>query len=151
MYRFISAINPHVSIQQVISTQHSPGSSTIEMPSALAESGFYSPDRGCHSALARAAAPYQASRNSAACLSCATFSQRHQIGAWEEVHRVDNILNQPSRRRVSTNRLNHVHMQLVISLKGESHPTPAGKTLPHSCPKTRFRRDREHKVPWYTA
>ena len=46
-------------------------------------------------------------------------------------------------RRVSTDRLNRVDSQLVAHLKAESGPTPAGKTLPHSSPRTRFRRERE--------
>ena len=51
------------------------------------------------------------------------------------------ILSQPYRRRVSTDRLNREGSQLVASLEGEPGPTPAGKTLPHSFPETRFRRE----------
>ena len=39
--------------------QRSPGSSTIKLPTALAESGAYEPDRACHGTLARATVPYQ--------------------------------------------------------------------------------------------
>ena len=45
-------------------------------------------------------------------------------------------------RRVSTDRPNREGSQLAASLEGEPGPTPAGKTLPHSCPETRFRRAR---------
>ena len=48
------------------------------------------------------------------------------------------IINQPNRRRVSTDRLNREDVQLVASLEVESSPTPAGKTLPHSYPVTVF-------------
>ena len=55
---------------------------------------------------------------------------------------MNTILNQPYRRRVSTDRLNRDGSQLAASLEGEPGPTPAGKTLPHSYPETRFRRER---------
>ena len=55
---------------------------------------------------------------------------------------MNTILNQPYRRRVSTDRLNRDDSQLAASLEGEPGPTPAGKTLPHSYPETRFRRER---------
>ena len=46
-------------------------------------------------------------------------------------------------RRVSTDRLNNEDSQLAASLEGEpGGPTPAGKTLPHSYPNTRFRGER---------
>ena len=44
--------------------------------------------------------------------------------------------------RVSADWLNREDSQLVASVEGESSPTPAGKTLPHLYPKTRFRRER---------
>ena len=43
---------------------------------------------------------------------------------------MDTILNQPNRRRVSTDRPNRIDSQLISSLEGESGPTPAGKTPP---------------------
>ena len=52
---------------------------------------------------------------------------------------MSNILNQPNRRRVSTDRLNREDSQLILSFKGESSPTAAGEALPHSYSKTRFR------------
>ena len=44
--------------------------------------------------------------------------------------------------RVSTDRLNRKDSQLAAALEGKPDPTPATKTLPHSYPKTRFRRER---------
>ena len=35
---------------------------------------------------------------------------------------------------------------MTASLEGEPGPTPAGKTLPHSYPETRFRRERARNV-----
>ena len=52
------------------------------------------------------------------------------------------IFSQPYIHRVSTHRLNREGSQLAASVEGESGPTPAGKTLPHSYSETRFRRDR---------
>ena len=53
------------------------------------------------------------------------------------------ILNQPQYRRpVSADRLNREGSRLATSLEGEARPTPAENTLPHSYPKTRFRRER---------
>ena len=51
------------------------------------------------------------------------------------MHLVNTILNQPNRRRVSTDRLNCEYSQLAASLEGESSSTPAGKSLAHSYPK----------------
>ena len=51
------------------------------------------------------------------------------------------ILNQPYRRRVSTDRLNRENRQLVVSLEDEPGPTP-GQTLMQSYPEIRFRRER---------
>ena len=44
--------------------------STIELPSAVDKPCAYLPDRVCHGMLARAAALYQAFRDSAPCLAC---------------------------------------------------------------------------------
>ena len=55
---------------------------------------------------------------------------------------MNTILSQPYRRRVSTDRPNREGSQLAASLEGEPGPTPAGRTLPHSYPETRFRRER---------
>ena len=37
---------------------------------------------------------------------------------------------------------------MAASLQGEPGPTPAGKTLPHSYPETRFRRERARGYIW---
>ena len=85
---------------------------------------------------------YQALRDSAPCLSCAPPPEVHQIGARKRRAPGATILNQPHRRRVSADRLSRQKVQLVASLEGEPGPSPAGKTLPHSYPDTRFRRER---------
>ena len=125
---------------------HFPGSWTIGLPSALAESGTYSPDRTYHCTLARAASSYLAFHDdSGTCLVCATsLPEGHTIGAREEAHWMNTIINQSNRRRrVSTDRLNHFNSQLVEGLEVGSSSISTGKTLPHSYPKTRILRERE--------
>ena len=86
---------------------------------------------------------YQVLRDSAPRLSrAATPPEGHQIGARTRRAPGNTILSQPYRRRVSTDRLNREGSQLAASLEVEPGPTPAGKTLPHSYPETRFRRER---------
>ena len=70
----------------------------------------------------------------------------YQIGARKRRTPENTILSQPYCRRVSTNRPNREGSQLAASLEGEPGPTPAGKTLPHSYPETRFRRERAREV-----
>ena len=89
---------------------------------------------------------YQALRDSAPCLSRAATPEEHQIGARTRCAPGNTILNQPYRCRVSTDRLNRDGSQLAASLEGEPGPTPGGKTLPHSYPETRFRRERARGV-----
>ena len=55
---------------------------------------------------------------------------------------MNTILNQPYHRRVLTDQLDREDSQLAASLESESGPTPAGKTLPYSNLKIRFRRER---------
>ena len=112
--------------------QPSPGSSTIELPSAFAESGAYPPDRE----------PPGSPRQCSLPLACRHPSEGHQIGARKRRTPENTILSQPYCRRVSTNRSDREGSQLAASLEGEPGPTPAGKTLPHSYPETRFRRER---------
>ena len=102
--------------------QPSPGSSTIELPSASAESGACTHPIECSLPLA-----------------CRHPPEGHQIGARKRHAPGNTILSQSYRRRVSTDRLNREGSQLAASLEGEPGPTPAGKTLPHSYPETRFR------------
>ena len=87
---------------------------------------------------------YQALRDSAPCLSRAAALPKgtKQIGVWKRRTPGNIILSQPCRCRVSTDRPIREGSQLAASLEGEPGPTPAGKTLPHSYPETRFRRER---------
>ena len=112
--------------------QPSPGSSTIELPSAFAESGAYPPDRE----------PPGSPRQCSLPLACRHPPEGHQIGARKRRTPENTILSQPYCRRVSTDRSDREGSQLAASLEGEPGPTSAGKTLPHSYPETRFRRER---------
>ena len=112
--------------------QPSPGSSTIELPSAFAESGAYPPNRE----------PPGSPRQCSLPLACRHPPEGHQIGARKRRTPENTILSQPYCRRVSTDRSDRDGSQLAASLEGEPGPTPAGKTLPHSYPETRFRRER---------
>ena len=116
--------------------QPSPGSSTIELPSAFAESGAYPPDRE----------PPGSPRQCSLPLACRHPPEGHQIGARKRRTPENTILSQPYCRRVSTDRSDREGSQLAASLEGEPGPTPAGKTLPHSYPETRFRRERAREV-----
>ena len=112
--------------------QPSPGSSTIELPSAFAESGAYPSDRE----------PPGSPRQCSLPLACRHPPEGHQIGARKRRTPENTILSQPYCSRVSTDRSDREGSQLAASLEGEPGPTPAGKTLPHSYPETRFRRER---------
>ena len=112
--------------------QPSPGSSTIELPSAFAESGAYPPDRELSGSPRQCSLP----------LACRHPPEGHQIGARKRRTPENTILSQPYCRRVSTDRPNRESSQLAASLEGDPGPTPAGTTLPHSYPETRFRRER---------
>ena len=111
--------------------QPSPGSSTIELPSAFAESGAYPPDSELPGSPRQCSLP----------LACRHPPEGRQIGARKRRTPENSILSQPYCRRVSTDRLNRESSQLAASLEGEPGPTPAGKTLPHPYPETRFRRE----------
>ena len=116
--------------------QPSPGSSTIELPSAFAEFGAYPPDRELPGSPRQCSLP----------LACRHPPEGHQIGARKRRTPENTILSQPYCRRVSTDRPNRESSQLAASLEGEPGPTPAGKTLPHSYPETRFRRECQNKI-----
>ena len=116
--------------------QPSPGSSTIELPSAFAESGAYPPDRE----------PPGSPRQCSLPLACRHPPEGHQIGARKRRTPENTILSQPYCRRVSTDRSDREGSQLAASLEGEPGPNPAGKTLPHSYPETRFRRERARDI-----
>ena len=119
-----------------IGVQPSPGSSTIELPSAFAESGAYPPDRALPGSPRQCSLP----------LACHHPPEGHQIRARKRHLPGNTILSQPYRRRVSTDRLNREGSQLAASLEGEPGPTPAKKTLPHSYPETGFRRERARDI-----
>ena len=71
--------------------QDSPGSSTIELPSALAGSGAYTPDREGHNTLAHDAVLYQPFSDNITCLLRATLFRRATNSKWgleEQAHRV---------------------------------------------------------------
>ena len=110
--------------------QPSPGSSTIELPSAFAESGAYPPDRELPGSPRQCSLP----------LACRHPPEGHQIGARKRRTPENTILSQPYCRRVSTDRPNRESSKLAASLESEPGPTPAGKTLPHPYPETMFRR-----------
>ena len=112
--------------------QPPPGSSTIELPSAFAESGAYPPD----------SEPPGSPRQCSLPLACRHPPEGHQIGARKRRTPENTILSQPYCRRVSTDRSDGEGSQLAASLEGEPGPTPAGKTLPHSYSETKFRRER---------
>ena len=63
----------------------------------------------------------------------------HQVGARKMRAAGNTIINQPYRCRVSADRLSREDNQLATFLEGKPGPTPAGKTLPHHYPETRFR------------
>ena len=117
--------------------QPSPSSSTIDLPSAFAESAAYPPDRELPGSPRQCSLP----------LACRHPPEGHQIGARKRRTPENTILSQPYCRRVSTDRPNREGSQLAASLEGEPGPTPAGKTLPHSYPETRFRRERARSWP----
>ena len=112
--------------------QPSPGSSTTELPSAFAESGAYPPDRELPGSPRQCSLP----------LACRHPPEGHQIGARKKRTPENTIFSQPYCRRVSTDRPDREGSQLTTSLEGEPGPTPAGKSLSHSYPETRFRRER---------
>ena len=102
----------------------------------LAESGAYPPDRELPGSPRQCSLP----------LDCRHPPEGRQIGARKRRTPENTILSQPYCRRVSTDRPNRESSQLAASLEGEPGPTPAGKTLPHSYPDTRFRRERARGV-----
>ena len=73
-------------------------------------------------------------RNSTPCLSPATTSRRAPDWSSKEAHLTNTILNQPYRRRVSTDRLNRVDSQLAAFLEDGSDSTSAVNTHLHSKP-----------------
>ena len=118
--------------------QPCPGSSTIEPPSAFVESGAYPPDRALSGSPRQCALPP----------ACRHPPEGRQIGARKRRAPRNTVLNQPYCRCVSTDRLNRDGSQLAASLEGGPGATPAEKTLPHSYPETRFRRERARGIKY---
>ena len=108
--------------------QPSPGSSTIEVASAFAESGAYPPDTEIPGSPRQCSLP----------LACRHSPEGHQIGARKRRTPENTILSQPCCRRAPTDRPNREGSQLAASLEGKPGPIPAGKTLPHSYPEPGF-------------
>ena len=92
--------------------QPSPGSATIELPSAFAESGAYSPNRALPGSPRQCSLP----------LTCCHPPEGHQIGARKRRAPGNTILSQPSRRHVLTDRLNREGSQSAACLEGEPGP-----------------------------
>ena len=108
--------------------QPSPGSSTIELPSAFAESGACPPDRELPGSPRQCSLP----------LACRHPPEGHQIGARKRRTPGNTILSQPYCRRVSTDRLNREGSQLAASLKGEPGPHPPERPSHTHTPKPGF-------------
>ena len=85
---------------------------------------------------------YQAFRESVPSLSRTTTSRRAPNWSSGEAQLVNTILNQPCRRRISTDRLNCQDSQSAASFEGDPGHSPVGKTLPHSYPTNKFRGER---------
>ena len=90
----------------------SPGSSTIELPSAFTESGAYPFDRALPGSPRQCSLP----------LAYRHPPEGHQIGAQKKRAPGNTILSQPYRRRVSTDWLNREGSQLAAFLEGEPGP-----------------------------
>ena len=110
--------------------QPSPGSSTIDLPSAFAESGAYPPDRELPGSPRQCSLP----------LACRHTPEGHQLGARKRRTPENTIFSLPYCRRVSTDRPNREGSQLAVSLEGEPGPTSHTHT-----PKPGFR-GRGHDV-----
>ena len=82
---------------------------------------------------------YQALRDSAPRLSRAATLPK---GTKLELGRGTHLGTPSSANHTAADRMNREGSQLAASLEGEPGPTPAGKTLPHSYPEIRFRRER---------
>ena len=88
--------------------QPSPGSSTIELPPAFAESGAYPSDRELPGSPRQCSLP----------LACRHPPEDHQIGAWKMRTPENTIFSQPYCRRVSTDRPSREGSQLAAVYEG---------------------------------
>ena len=107
--------------------QPSSGSSTIELPSAFAESGAYPPDRELPGSPRQCSLP----------LACRHPPEGHRIGARKRRTPENTILSQPYCRRVSTDRSNREGSQLGASLEGEPRPYIRRKDPPTLIPRNK--------------
>ena len=107
--------------------QPSPGSSTIELPSAFAESGAYPPVREQPGSPRQCSLPF----------ACRHPPEGHQIGARKRRTSENTVFCRPYCRRVSTDRPNREGSQLAASLEGEPCPTPERPSHTHT-PKPRL-------------
>ena len=105
--------------------QPSPGSSTVELPSAFAESGAYPPDRELPGSPRQCSLP----------LACRHPPEGHQVGTRKRRTPENTILSQPYCRRVSADRPNRESNQLTASLEDEPGPTPRWKDPPILIPR----------------
>ena len=114
--------------------QPSPGSSTIELPSAFA----------ANLVRTHLIENYRALRDSAPCLSrAATLPKATKLELGRGAHlKTPSSANHTAAASQPTGRFAKAASWLHLSLEGEPGPTPAGKILPHSYPETRFRRER---------
>ena len=109
--------------------QPSPVSSTIELPSAFAESGAYIPDRELPGSPRQCSLP----------LACRHPPEGHQIGARKRRTPENTILSQPYCRRVSINRPNREEgSQWAASLEGEPGLNPPERPSYTHTPKPGF-------------
>ena len=113
--------------------QPSPGSSTIELPSAFAESGAYPPGRELPGSPRQCSLP----------LACRYPPEGHQIGARKRRTPENTILSQPYCRRVSTDRPNRESSQILSRVSPALLP-PERPSHTHT-PKPGFR-GRGHEV-----
>ena len=111
--------------------QPPPGSSTIELPPAFAESSAYPPDRELPGSPRQCSLP----------LACRHPPEGHQIGGARKRGannlKTPSLANHTAAASQPTGRIaktaSWIHLSRVSPPAG---PTPAGKTLPHSYPKT---------------
>ena len=108
--------------------QPSPGSSTIELPSAFAESGAYPPDRE----------PPGSPRQCSLPLACRHPPEGHQIGARKRRTPENTIISQPYCRRVSTDRSDREGSQLAASLEVSPALLPPERPSHTHTPKPGF-------------
>ena len=121
--------------------QPSPGSSTIALPSAFAESGAYPPNRALPGSPRQCCLP----------LACRHPPEGHQIGVQKRRVPGNTILSQPYLCRVSTDRriATTVNWRHFLRVSPALHP-PERPSNPHT-PKPGFRREMARDKVCYCA